>query len=67
MKNHFVRYKEWFYAFLNSDHLQCIGYDDTTCMDYMDPNVRCPQKAIKLKHSLTHWSSQRLVLGVSVK
>ena len=24
------------------------------CMDYMDPDVRCPQKAIKLNHSLTH-------------
>ena len=24
------------------------------CMDYMDPNVLCPNKAIKLIHSLTH-------------
>ena len=23
-------------------------------MDYMDPNIRCPQKAAKLNHSLTH-------------
>ena len=24
------------------------------CVDYMDPDVRCPKKAIKLNHSLTH-------------
>ena len=24
-------------------------------MDYMDPNVCCPQKAVKLNHSLTHF------------
>ena len=29
--------------------------DVLACMDYMDPAVRCPEKAIKLSHSLTHW------------
>ena len=24
-------------------------------MDYMDTDVRCPKKAIKLNHSLTPW------------
>ena len=33
--------------------MQCIGYGYTACMDYMDPDVRCPQKAVKLNHSLT--------------
>ena len=23
-------------------------------MDYMDPDVRCPKKAVKRNHSLTH-------------
>ena len=32
----------------------CIGYDYTACMDYMDPDVRCPQNAVKLNHSFTH-------------
>ena len=32
----------------------CIGYDYMACMDYMEPDVRCPQiKAVKLTHSLT--------------
>ena len=29
-----------------------IGYDYTACMDYMDPDVRSPQKGIKLSHLL---------------
>ena len=33
--------------------IRCIGYDYMACMDYMDPTVRYPQKAIKLNHSLT--------------
>ena len=36
--------REWF---------QYVGYDCTACMDYMDPNVRCPQMAVKLARSLT--------------
>ena len=24
------------------------------CMNYMDPDVLCPKKAVKLTHSLTH-------------
>ena len=24
-------------------------------MDYMDLVIRCPRKAVKLNHSLTHW------------
>ena len=24
-------------------------------MDYTDPDVGCPKKAVKLEHSLTHW------------
>ena len=27
-----------------SEWFQCIGYDYTACMDYMDPDVRCTQK-----------------------
>ena len=26
-----------------------------TCMDYIDPNVHCPKKAVKLNHSLIHF------------
>ena len=26
-------------------------------MDYMDRDVRCPKKAIKLNRSHTHWSN----------
>ena len=29
-------------------------YDNMACMDYMDPDVRCPKKAVKLNNSLTH-------------
>ena len=25
-------------------YYQCVGYDYMACMDYMDPDVRCPQK-----------------------
>ena len=28
-------------------------------MDYMDPDVRCPRKAVKLNHSLTHSIARR--------
>ena len=31
--------------------------DHTAYMDYMDPDVRSPQKAVKLYHSLTHCST----------
>ena len=30
------------------------SYDYVAYMDYMDLDVRCPRKAIKLNHSLTH-------------
>ena len=33
---------------------QCIGYDYTAYMDYMDLTVRCPRKAVGLIHSLAH-------------
>ena len=33
---------------------QCTGYDYMAYMDYMDPNICCPKKAVKLNHSLTH-------------
>ena len=32
-----------------SKWFQCIGYDYVACMDYMDPDICCPQKI------LTHW------------
>ena len=32
---------------------QCVGYDYMACMDYMDPDVHCPQKALNFNHSLT--------------
>ena len=35
---------------------QLIGYNYTTCMDFMEPDVCCPQKAIKLNHSSSHGS-----------
>ena len=28
-----------------------IGYDYMACMDYMDTDVHCPKKAVKLNHS----------------
>ena len=31
-----------------------IFFSYMACMDYMDPDARCPKKAIKLNHSLTH-------------
>ena len=31
-----------------------LGYDYTAYMDYMDPDVRCPQNAVEFNHSLTH-------------
>ena len=31
-------------ALIFDNMFQCIGYDYTTCMDYMDPDVHCPQK-----------------------
>ena len=30
------------------------SFDYMACMDYMDPNVHCPKKAVKFNHSLTH-------------
>ena len=32
---------------------QCVGYDYMAYMDDMDPNIRCPKKAVKLNHSLS--------------
>ena len=32
---------------------QYIGNDYAACMNYLDPDVRCPKKAAKLNHSLT--------------
>ena len=32
-----------------------IGYDYTAYMDYMDPAVHYPRKAVKLNHPPTHW------------
>ena len=29
------------------------SFDYMACMDYMDPNVHCPKKAVKFNHSLT--------------
>ena len=34
-----------------------IVTDYTVCMDYMDPDVHCPEKAVKLTHSFTHSQS----------
>ena len=31
-----------------------LASGNKACMDYMDPTVRCPQKAVKLNHSRTH-------------
>ena len=33
---------------------QCIGYDNTAYVDYMDLIVRCSGKAVKFSHSLSH-------------
>ena len=30
------------------ERFQCIGYDYTACMNYMDPMSAVPQKAVKL-------------------
>ena len=40
----------WLYhiSFLN---ISCIGYEYLACMDYMDLDGCCPQKAFKLNHS----------------
>ena len=43
------------------DHLLEISWNhahwSNTYMDYMDCDVRCPKKAIKLNRSHTHWSN----------
>ena len=41
---------------------QCVDYNYTACIDYMDPDVRCPKK-VKLNHPLTH-SPYRIILSV---
>ena len=48
---------------------QCICYDNTAYVDYMDLDVWCPRKAVKFNHSLTVTnslsSSCKEVLSVS--
>ena len=44
----------------------CIGYDYTACMDYMDPSVCCPKKAVKLNQSLFHSSALVIVLHLAI-
>ena len=34
------------------------------CMDYMDPDVPCLQKAVKLNHSLTQYFLGSMVIQV---
>ena len=36
---------------------QCIGYDNTAYVDFMDLAVCCPRKAVKFNHSITHFVS----------
>ena len=38
---------------------QCIGSNYMTFMDYMDPDVHCPKKVVKLNHSINHSEGQR--------
>ena len=38
-----------------ADNLVTQGYDYTACIDYMDPDVCCHKKAVKLNHSLIYW------------
>ena len=40
-------------------------HDYTACMDYIDTNVRCPKKAVKLNHSFNHWAWIVLMLTAS--
>ena len=37
---------------LNNENSWCDDY--MACMDYMDPDVPCLEKAVKLDHLLTH-------------
>ena len=32
--------------YVREDNDECISYDYRACMDYMDPDVRCPKKAV---------------------
>ena len=41
----------------------CSPYNYTACMDYMDLDVCCPKKAVKLNHSLTHPAGSPVIGG----
>ena len=48
--NYFVLFLDWLYpvdcglSMWGKIIFQCVGYDYTAYMDYMDPDILCPQK-----------------------
>ena len=40
----------------------CLKYDYMAYMGYMEHDVHCPKKAVKLNHSLTHCKKYKLLI-----